>query len=123
MLTAENKRLWHLDKTGEGPDADRTPTQRLADGATNLLFSPGGSKKRITPEVIVTIELDRLADPMGRTAPVTTSSGITLTTEAIRRMACDAPIGGGVRKQGQDPRYRTCRTICVESATTSLASP
>ena len=117
MLTAENKRLWHLDKTGEGPDADRTPTQRLADGATNLLFSPGGSKKRITPEVIVTIELERLADPMG------TSSGITLTTEAIRRMACDAPIGGGVRKQGRDPRYRTCRTICVEGATTSLASP
>ncbi|MFT5530496.1 MAG: hypothetical protein ACI91O_000507 [Candidatus Poriferisodalaceae bacterium] len=123
-IKAINKELWRQDKTG-GPDADRTPQQRMADAAAQAILeqrasqaTSGDSKtpapRPAPPDITVAIPIDWLIDKTNDQKISLTNTGIALTASAIRRLACDANIipiilgsAGQILDQGRDVRTAT----------------
>ncbi|MFD0821761.1 HNH endonuclease signature motif containing protein [Micromonospora zhanjiangensis] len=98
LLDAETAAVLHaaLDPltTPTGPGDSRSPGQRRADALgdicrlalhTGTLPDNGGDR----PQVVVTTSFDTLAGQLGTG---TLDTGLRLTPEAVRRLACDATI-------------------------------
>ena len=80
-------RVQRLDDTG------RTPDQRRADAIVELAnaYNAGtvtGGRER--PQILVTVDVEQLAERVGGRALLDT--GETITIETARRLACDADI-------------------------------
>jgi hypothetical protein len=99
-IKAINKAMWHQDKTG-GPDAERTPQQRMADAAARAILEqrstqPTAGKstapRPAPPDITVAIPIDWLTNKANDQKISLTNTGIPLSAAAIRRLACDANI-------------------------------
>jgi 5-methylcytosine-specific restriction protein A len=92
VLTAHSEQLWRDDKQA-GRTQSRTPIQRLADTFTTILDtatsdSRGANQPAVT--LNVTIPHTWLTEQTDTTG--ITNDGATLSTQTLRRLACDAHL-------------------------------
>ena len=86
----------HLSQSGDNDD--RTPEQRRADALVAMAkhaladAAPTPGRKRNRPKIVATINYTDLVTATGGGLLDTNSGPITLSAEAIRRLACDAGI-------------------------------
>ncbi len=115
FITAIRAQMDAETRLASGPDL-RTPRQRRADALGEICQQWLASRERPNvggerPNVVVTIDLETLVDRSGRRAEMPDTGSIT--SEAARRLACDADVTRVITRAASEPLELGRRTKVV----------